>query len=444
MRRASFLFLAVSALLSARCAETDVYPFLCWTYMQFEEQTRPVEQVVRDWKDLGITHPLMPGTTPRTDKAAVRRMLDLCREADLHPLMNDSRVANAAIGKYCRDGDAAAYLAGVKAALADWGTHPAVSGFYVIDEPCSNLTAGVCACARMCREADPSKFWYLNLLPWYDWIGGILGSPAYAPYLDRMAADSTLPELGYDCYSQQNEVDREKGEGVYFNNLREWMELTIRRPGMRYNVTQLCVPHHHNAISSIDDFRWQISTAAAMGAKGICWYFVDMSSRAQGRGENYREAPINVFGERTQTYRWLSTENRIFQREFGGEFLRLTIEGAYMSKEPKGGVPLFKGDRDVLSVSAPTPVLVSFFHDADGVRYMAAVNLSRKQSAHVNYCFHPDVKPHRRLFTREYAPIRTATDPVGARTVDNRPGNRAANFLAPGQLFLVRLNRSEK
>ena len=418
-----------------------VYPIMCWTYMQFEEQTRPVEQVVKDWKDLGITHPLMPGTTPKTDKAAVRHMLDLCNEAGLKPLMNDSRVRGGCY-EFMRDGNAEAYRAGVRSALADWGTHPAVSGFFLFDEPTSNMTAGICACAKMCREIDPGKFWYLNLLPWYDWIADTIGSPAYAPYLDRMADDATLPEIGYDCYSQQNEVDRTQGEDVYFNNLREWMELTKRRPGFRYNVTQLCVPHHHYVIASVDDFRWQISTAAAMGAKGICWFYVDMSSKVQGRGENYREAPINEFGERTQTYQWLSTENRIFQREYGSEFMRLTIEGAYMvHREAKGGVPLFAGDRDVLSVSGPTPVLVSFFHDDEGVRYMAAVNLSRKQSAHVNFLFHPDVKPFRRLFAREYVPMHTATDPVGARTVDSRPGNRAANFLAPGQLLLVKLAR---
>ena len=424
----------------AETAPEATYPIGCWTYMDFEDQTRPVEQVVKDWQELGITHPLMPATSARTDQAAVRHMLDLCQKAGLHPIMTDARVDTRAIGTLQHTRDAEAYRCGVRAALDDWGSHPAVSGFFLHDEPPSNQTVAVCSAARVCLEEDASKIWYLNLLPWYDWIGERIGSKTYAPYLDKMAAESGLASLGYDCYAHQNQIEG-SGLGIYFNNLREWMELTIRRPGFRYTVTQLCVSHQYTVIRSIDDYRWQINTAAAMGAKSIVWFFVDMSFRDQRRSENFREAPINVFGERTENYRWLSTENRIFQRQFGSEFMRLAIEGAWMTKVSHGGVKLFTrgSDADVLDVSSVEPVLVSFFHDDEGVRYLAAVNLSRKLSSQVRYVFAPDVKPLQRLFSRRYEPLRTASDPVGAHSAGAPASHSAANFLAPGQLLLVKL-----
>ena len=67
-------FSACIMTLAAAASTTNApvaYPIACWTYMRFEEQTRPVEQIVKDWKDLGINLPIMPVTSGKTDKAAV-------------------------------------------------------------------------------------------------------------------------------------------------------------------------------------------------------------------------------------------------------------------------------------------------------------------------------------------------------------------------------------
>ena len=437
------MFFAAFAAFTAVAATESEYPIACWTYMKFEEQTRPHDVVVRDWKELGITHPLMPVTNGRTDKAAVRAMLDLCRKAGLKAIMCDERVDNPAVmshlNKVYRP---ESYRAGVRAALADWGSHPACAGFYIYDEPDSNVVDSVIAASRICREEDPSKIWYVNLLPWYEWIGPRLGCGDYAKYLDRVTGESTLPSMGYDFYEQQNELTgAERGTDLYFTNLRQWMELTLRRPGFRYNVTQVCVNLYNYRISSQDDFRWQISTAAAMGAKGINWFYPDMSSAVQGCSQNYRNAPINMFGERTQTYEWMSTENRLFQRQYGSEFMRLTIESAAMTGKPRGGLARFTGDADVVKVVSPDPVLVSFFRDAQGVRYMAAVNLSRTVSRHVLFTFASSVTPFQRVFTRKYVRLSTNADPVAERDAGGRSPHRAGRYLAPGQLLLVKLQR---
>ena len=43
---------AVSAVVAE---EAKQYPIACWTYMRVEEQTRPVEQEVKDWTRRGRT-----------------------------------------------------------------------------------------------------------------------------------------------------------------------------------------------------------------------------------------------------------------------------------------------------------------------------------------------------------------------------------------------------
>ena len=59
-------------------------------------------------------------------------------------------------------------------------------------------------------------------------------------------------------------------------------------------------------------------TAVASGMKGILWFFVYMRTPVS----NYRLAPIDEFGERTETYTWMSRVNRHFQHQFGDFFHR--------------------------------------------------------------------------------------------------------------------------
>ena len=440
--KAAFAVLAVASCASVFAAGNteQTYPIACWTYMRFEEQTRPVEQVVKDWKDLGISHPIMPVTCGKTDKAAVRHMLDLCAEAELRALMTDERVDAVAIRRLQKTDDKKAYLSGVREALSDWGAHPACAGFFLWDEPDSNDVAVVTLASRICRRADPSKIWYVNLLPWYEWIGPRIGNNDYADYIFKVTEACGLDSMGYDFYEQQNELNgAERGTDLYFTNLRHWMELTLRRPGFRFNVTQVCVNLYNYRLNSQDDFRWQISTAAAMGAKGINWFYPDMSSAVQPCAQNYRNAPINEFGERSQTFEWMSVENRHFQRQYGSEFMRLSIQSAAMTQKARGGLPLFEKDEDVLRVDAPYPVLISFFRDSGGVRYMAAVNLDRSRSQHATFTFSPSLTPFQRVFTRKYVKLSTTADPVAERDAGGRHAHRAGRYLAPGQMLLVKL-----
>ena len=104
--------------------------------------------------------------------------------------------------------------------------------------------------------------------------------------------------------------------------------------------------------------------------------------------------------------------------------------------------PSFVAVKSVVAVSSPDPVLISFFRDNQGVRYMAAVNLSRSISRHVLFTFASSVTPYQRLFTRQYAKLSTNADPVAERDAGGRQPHRAGRYLAPGQLLLVKLHRN--
>ena len=48
-----------------------------------------------------------------------------------------------------------------------------------------------------------------------------------------------------------------------------------------------------------------------------------------------------------------------------------------MTQKARGGLKLYEEDADVVRISSPYPLIVSFFRDAQGVRYMAAVRRIR-------------------------------------------------------------------
>ena len=431
------VFAAALAVAAVACGEE--FPIAGWTFMRAEEQ-RPVETVVREWKDLGLTHPMSPILRETSkEHARIRRMLDLCRENGMKLIVHDERVHWNCAGKVLAD--ETSYRRNLSLAKAEWASHPACAGFVLLDEPDKDQIKVCCKAARLMKEAMPDKMCFLNLLPWYGWIGPRMGTDAYAPYLDKVAKGTGLDMLCYDCYDQLAEgKDSAAGVDIYLENLREWREFTQRNPGRRFWVTLMCMSQANRSIRDRTDLRWQISTAAAMGAKGIIWYYTDLSC-SQGLNNN-DNAPINILGDRTEVFDWLSYENRRFSRQFGAEFMRFVPEGAFLAgwTEAHGGIQPFAGDADVLSVSSgDRGTLVSFFHDAEGGRYVALVNLSKSISSYIKLGLAEGVKLRRLDIRRQYVPQKPENDPVLARRIGKDAVNSVGDYVGPGQLVLFKL-----
>lgn len=418
---------AVAALAIATQAEE--YPFLCWTYHTFEDRGSD-ETTIANWKGLGINRPLTPWIDEKSDKAAVKVFLDKCLAAGIRPVIWDARLSSTNVpAMMAKDPSGKTYRALVKKCFAEFASHPAVSGYYVWDEPGADTISAWCLAAKIQKEEAPHLKPYFNLLPWFDSIAGLIGSKNEAEQIDRAGRESGLDELGYDCYAHMmgNEKD-------YFHNLHEWAQWG-KRAGKRWNTTLLCVPHYDYRINSADDFRWQISTAAAMGAKGISWFFPDM--HAMGMFDNYREAPINALGEHSVTYGWMGTEARLFQNQFGPTFMDLTWDKACIKGKPMGGIPAFAADPAICDVwnAIGASVLVSYFHDAKGVRYAAFVNLDRTRTFQLVVTIAPGVKVDRKTY-KDWEKLATTYDPLH---LEQQRTDKIYMHTAPGQLILLRL-----
>ena len=402
------------------------FPIGCWTYFSLKDA---YPDMVKDWHDLGLNNPLTPSFEEGDDKNAMLRILDECASYGMEVYLWDER----ALWRTLTQNGEAVYRKKVAEVIADFGGHPAVKGFYIGDEPDAPDAPDAFAAARICREMAPNLCPFLNLLPWFDWIGPRIGSDAYAPYLDRAVEEGRVKLLAYDCYTQMWEGD--SGFDVYFDNLREHSE-AARRHHIDFCPTQLAIGHYYYRCPNADDFRWQISTAAAFGAKSLYWFYIHQ----RDFHANYRQPVINYWNERTQAFEWLSDALRQFQLMYGSELLRLQIQDIGFVGKTYGGCEPFKPCESVLGVDNNKDLTLLFnrFTDDAGGKYAVLVNVDTQKNCTANIHLAKDVRLSRRTCRGIYEEVAAITDAVGEHDYGIGAGT-ASLILAPGQMELLRI-----
>ena len=148
-------FVAALSLSASMVALGEEFPIAGWTFMNAEQQ-RPVEVVVKEWKDLGFTHPMSPILRENSkEHARIHRMLDLCQKNGMKLIVHDERVHWNCAGRVLKD--ETPYRKYLAMAKAEWGAHPACAGFVMLDEPDHNQIKVCCKAAQLMKEVMPDK-----------------------------------------------------------------------------------------------------------------------------------------------------------------------------------------------------------------------------------------------------------------------------------------------
>ena len=385
------------------------------------------EEKIADWHDLGLTVAMAHYTDAERPK--VKKLLDLADEKGMKLILGDER----AYWKNLTNNGEEKYRSDMTAAIEEFGHHPATFGFYIGDEPDAPDFDDAMLATRINNELAPHLTAYLNLLPWFNWIGERMGTKEYAPYLDRVVKEGNCTLVSYDCYTQMYEG--KVGYDVYFNNLREHY-LASKRNNVPFINIVLSSGHFDYRCPSKDDMWWQLNSSVAHGAKGISWFLIDMDIIHH----NYRNLPINQLGERTEQFAWLSEVNRIFQKYCGKVINTLTIDKCYHLCEAYGGMPLFEPFGNLLGVESRgnVPLIVSDFYNEQGEHFFMVCNNTPEKSANISIRVKAGVKLTRCNIDNTFMEIPALADPVGAQF--NTPGQSYNFFLSPGQLALLKEN----
>ncbi len=399
------------------------YPICFWNTNTLENC---VPNLVETWHDLGITVAMSP-SYKRDDKYKMLKILDEAQDFGIKVILCDYRTHWKVLTSNGQD----EYRLLAEEAHADYGHHPAVFGFFIGDEPEAHQIDDALCAMRIHQEISPDLTAYLNLLPWFDWIGERMGTDALAPYLDRVKNEGNAKLLSYDCYTQMWEGER--GYDDYFNNLREYYLATKRLNTPYWNIV-LATGHYYYRCPSKIDMMWQFNTSVAHGASGVSWFYIHQTDL----WDNYRNAAINPLGERTQTFYDLSEVNRMFNAYCGYVITKLKIDKCFHVEKAYGGNELFTPFDNVLSVSSEnkTPLIFSSFKDEEGRTYYIVCCNSIKNNTLATIKVNDTVRLEKCLMGGRFVPIRPHTDPIGHR--EGQSAHSVNIWLAPGQLVLLR------
>ena len=355
------------------------FPIGFWNYTSIDRQE---VSAVKDWTDAGMT--LTMGPRYRAESGHIGKMraiLDAADAAGIRMILCPEtgywpHLTQAGEDVYRRD---------FSAAVQALGSHPATFGFHVGDEPGKAAFADACRAMGIQKELAPHLQPFLNLLPMHRGVEEHIGYQSWDHYLDDYVAAANPPFLSYDCYAQMNpDADGEDfwGFEMYFANLRTYWEAACRQ-GLDYWTTLLSVGHFRYRCPREDDLRWQVNTAAAHGARGLLWFFFYLGHPQ----DNYRIAPIDEHGERTETFAWLSRVCRTFLKWHAPVLLECSLVQSWHVGKNWGGWPMLTGnDRVAVARSSTgTPLIVSEFRHANGAAYFSIVNNSQKESTQVEF-----------------------------------------------------------
>jgi hypothetical protein len=374
-------------------APAAFFPVMAWDHVPNDPA------VIKKMRECGFTVAgfAAPGT------------LDACQAEGLKAIVSDQRVG----GYDWTNVDAAAARKNVTALIAEVRNHPAVYGYYLRDEPPATFFPGLATVSAVVKEQHPGAWPYINLFPNYA-NAGQLAAPSYDDYLEKFIETCKPPILSYDHYTLS------EGGGMrdlYFANLE-----SVRRAALKHELPfwQIVL-----AVGCLDfrevsaaDFRFQVYTSLAYGARGLAYF--KYFTPAVG---NFRNGPIDQVGNETPTWTALRQVNLQIGK-LAPTLLKLKSDRVYhFGSVPSGCTG---PDEKSLVKAIGGPMLVGDFTHEDGSRYVMIVNKSFTNSTP---CFPQFREPVSAMLM------------VSAYSGQPTPYVGEQVWLAPGQGVLLQLKR---
>lgn len=348
-----------------------------WNYV--ETGVLNPKDAMKDWKDLGCNFIMsFEFDVNKHKKQDLIDMLDECHANGMQVIIFDKRTSWHTLARLGVEG----FTQGVKDAIKDFGSHPAAFGFHIGDEPSKNDMENMVLAYKIVKENANWLSPFVNFFPiWED--GGFeetLGCApnAYKNLLDKIAKAAKLEMMCYDYYGQCAYLEPEVFEKLYFKNLKVFGDVA-RANNLPLYTSLLSVGHWSFRCPTEDDLRWQISTSVALGVTGIFWFFV----YERTYDSSYRVPPIDLFWERTETFEWLSRQNRTFMQFIAPKLENFEWKGVKSINMDLYEIEEFKvGDFGVeqveIIINKKAPLLLAEF-DNDGKKLIMAVNAERRK-----------------------------------------------------------------
>lgn len=368
------------------------YKMSFWNYVHTGDTHIDIPKAVADWDHLGMNLPMSFFYSEKKghDKKLFIQQLDECQKYGMKVVLDDERTDFRTLSRLGEE----EYRKGVQRAVADFASHPATYGFHIGDEP--SVSGGEWEIAKkayqICKECAPQLNHFINMLPYWDdgddSFSKTLGcktSEEYSEMLTDFCKSANVSTLSYDYYGQCCYFNTEKYLDIYFKNLKIFGEAS-RNSNADFYTTLLCVGHWSLRVPNEDDIRWQLFTSIASGVVGISWFFL----YERHLDSSFRNSPIDLYWEKTQTYEYLSRQCRIARDYYFPMLQSYNFLYAKHFYKAYGGYEEFVEDEDLEKIEFgvnPSPLIVTKFQNNDGKILFAITNNNQKEPVSIHLYF---------------------------------------------------------
>lgn len=362
--------------------------FSFWNYGTPSSYYGTASDAVKEWKELGFT----VGFTFHCDDdpkhhAFTRELLDECKKAGIKAIVNDRRTHVS----YLKLNGEKEYRKAVAEAEKEFGSHPAVFGWYVGDEPPASdeeLFKTAISVVRETSEKEP----FVNFFPCKstdpvaDQFG--YGNTTEAYYAGVKRISEKLGIIAYDRYSQyQYDMElnfRQKGIDAYFLNLNEVRALADAT-GKKAWTSLLSAKHWYFDLDETS-VRWQVHTAFACGMDGVQWYMLYQPNHR----DNFTEFPVTLHGRKKERYYDIAEVTESFNARIAEPLNGYAFDGVWsVGKVQAGFLPLNKAvEPDCYCLPLHyVSGLVTRFVGSNGKRKYVLTNIDQKYPEVFGICY---------------------------------------------------------
>ena len=373
----------------------DGYHFSTWNYEGISSST-DIDQAVKDWKEAGLTIPMTFDLKSTGDLSIMTGLLDKCEAAGMKVIINDTRKVWWDMDIQTTEG-AQRYREKMQAMKNDFGSHPAVWGYFIADEPDATRWEEARTGVKIAEEVMPETNVMVNMHPFWEgsFVHGDITVEEYADKITDFVESTGIGHISVDSYSGiRNDPYAEENGTTQVRELfrNYWLVSEVcSRTGAEPFFSLLCAGEGEKPIPDRYDFRWQINTAVAHGMTGIQWY--TFYSGGETQSESPFCAPV-VTGTspwyRTETFDAMAAECKAFTAAFADRledcsYRSTTTYGRswyekYGTFGSTSNLRLDSSDQD-------KSMLVTEWADNDGAKVYTIVNIwrDRNQNVSINY-----------------------------------------------------------
>jgi hypothetical protein len=200
----------------------------------------------------------------------------------------------------------------IDAIVADYGKHPALLAYFIVDEPSAGDFEKLGAVMAYLKQRDVKHPGFINLFPTYAAPGQQLGTETYEQYVNLFVKSVDPFVISYDHYPFLKGSDR----GDFFSNLATIRDASLKSRRPFWNIVQ-CVQHYDYRALSEPELRFEAMQTLVFGGRGLLWYTYWYPGQPN---ESVKHSMIDFDGRPDQTYPWISRINAD-TRAIGDELL---------------------------------------------------------------------------------------------------------------------------